>query len=103
MAPRPPSAARVDTQWDFRATDTDAIPDNAFLPSWPIYDDLCSFVKHTSMFDNSQNIKMMPSSNTSTFLELRKRGNDSSTLFRTALLAPSPESRSCASSTLAVS
>ena len=54
-------------------------------------------------FDNSQNIKMMPSSNTSTFLELRKRGNDSSTLFRTALLVPSPESRSCASSTLAVS
>ena len=38
---------------------------------------------------------------TSTFREFPKRRNDGSTLFRTALLVPSPETRSCVSWALA--
>src|SRR5262245_63106734 len=49
------------------------------LKSWsPTSYEPCvsSFLTELSRFDNSQNVKMMPSCNTSTFLELRKHGND---------------------------
>jgi uncharacterized protein (DUF433 family) len=61
-----------------------------------------------SRFDNSQNVKMSGSrvfprrpplcqNDFSMFSQLRKRGNDRYTLFRTALLVPSPEIRSSVS------
>src|SRR5215813_795434 len=90
MAPRPPSAARFDTQWDFRPADIDAIPDSAFLPSWPIYDDSALLSTTLRRFDISQNVKMRDTrdlprfyysfrNHTSMFSQFRKRGNDSST------------------------
>src|SRR5215471_19655325 len=73
-----------------------------------------SFLTELPRFENSQNVKMRDTrdlprfyysfrNHTSMFSQFRKRGNDSSTLFRTALLVASPESRSFVSSTLEVS
>ena len=53
-----------------------------------------SFLSELPRFDNSQNVKVRVPKNTSTFSEFRKRENDGSTLFRSALLVPSPEIRS---------
>ena len=53
-------------------------------------------------FDNSQNVKMTsPSITFPRFRNSGKRENKRSTLFRTVLLVPSPETRSCASWVLA--
>src|SRR5262249_7104857 len=67
-----------------------------------------------SRFENSRNVKMrviQAFAEVFTTLskchfhvsEFHKHGSDGLTLFRTALLVPSPKTRSCASSILAVS